>query len=370
MAPRAATEARRQIGAVRLPVRRLHLELTSRCNFACEFCPARRLTRPHGELALGTVARLLAEAGAGGLAQEAHFHVLGEPLLYPELARAIRLARESGLRPWVTTNASLLTPERLRELRGAGLEHLTVSLQTPDAATFGIRGCAELPFEAYRERLLQAVRAHLAEPSDLEVTLSVLVNPLRRFHAPGAPRHRVAQSGPELRQHLARWVEAIFAGTPHAPAIPALLARTARAGILMERRIPLAGGVAFQVRALGSWAEHFQAPVRPAFFGYCPGLTEHLGVLCNGDYVLCCADYDGQTVLANAGTTSLAAYLALPEVQAIAAGFRRFRVVHPHCRRCLGDRRRVDVLLRGVGSILYFKVYRPLMRRDGCREAG
>jgi hypothetical protein len=83
-------------------------------------------------------------------------------------------------------------------------------------------------------------------------------------------------------------------------------------------------------------------------------------VLWNGDYVICCTDYDGATALANATKVSLRTYLSLPSVQAIAEGFRRYRVVHPHCRRCLGDRHLATALCRQVGSILYFKVYRRL----------
>jgi hypothetical protein len=139
------------------------------------------------------------------------------------------------------------------------------------------------------------------------------------------------------------------------------VALTRRAGILKESRIPLTPRLDFQVRVLGGWAEHFQRPLRAARFGFCPALQEQLCVLWNGDYVLCCTDYEGHTTLASVTDTPLREYLALPARQAIAEGFGRYRVLHPHCGRCLGDRRRVDVLLRGIGSILYFKWYRPLM---------
>ncbi len=82
---------------------------------------------------LSLVERLLAQAGRDRVAREVHFHVMGEPLLYPSLTEAVRLARGSGLEAWMTTNGSLLTPDLLTDLRDAGLSHLTISLQTPDA---------------------------------------------------------------------------------------------------------------------------------------------------------------------------------------------------------------------------------------------
>lgn len=344
-----------------MPVRRLHVELTNRCNFGCEFCPEGHMQRPRGAMAATLVERILAEAGRDGLAREAHFHVMGDPLLYPDLPDAVAAARRHGVQAWATTNGSLLTPHALSGLRDAGLSHLTISLQTPDAETFALRGARQLDFEAYRDRLVGAVRAFLSEDGPMRLTVCFLVNPLRRFRAPNAPRMRVAQSGPELRAHMKRWIEWFFAeaGTE----VSDLVAKTRGVGVLRENRIPLTSRLDFQVRVLGTWAEHFDQPLAAARVGYCPGVAENLGILWNGDYVICCTDYDGATVLANAAEVSLREYLSLPAVQAIADGFRRYRVVHPHCRRCLGDRHLATALFRQVGSILYFKAYRRLIEK-------
>jgi hypothetical protein len=355
-----AAEVSRRIGAIELPVRRLHVELTNRCNFACEFCPDADMRRPRGTMAPSLVERILGEAGGDALAREAHFHVMGDPLLYPDLSDAVGAARRHGLEAWVTTNGSLLTPRAVTQLRDAGLSHLTISLQTPDAATFALRGVDQLDFEEYRRRLVEASRSFLSQDGPMRLTVCFLVNPLRRFRAPDAPTMRVAESGRELRGHMQRWIEWIFTGTARAAEIPDLLAKTRRVGVLRETYIPLTARLAFQVRVLGNWAAHFDGPLIGARVGYCPGVSENLGVLWNGDYVICCTDYDGATALANATKVSLRTYLSLPSVQAIAEGFRRYRVVHPHCRRCLGDRHLATALCRQVGSILYFKVYRRL----------
>jgi len=307
------------------------------------------------------VERILSEAGREGVARQIHFHIMGEPLLHSDLPGAVRSARRHGMEAWVTTNGSLLTPALLTELREAGLSHLTVSLQTPDAATFALRGSRHLAFEEYRDRLIATARAFLASPGTTHLTVCFLANPLRRFHAPNPPMMRVTESGKVLRAHMASWVDWIFRGTRHDADLPWLLARTRHAGILKESRIPLTTNLDFQVRILGNWADHFAGPVSQARFGYCPGLLENFGVLWNGDYVACCTDYDGQTVLANAAEVSLRDYLSLPAVQEIAAGFRGYRVVHPPCRRCLGDRHPASALCRQVGSIIYFKLYRRLV---------
>jgi hypothetical protein len=353
-----------KIGVIDLPVRRLHVELTNRCNFSCEFCPDQSMRRPRGTMPFPTVERLLTQAGQQGIVRQAHFHVMGEPLLYPGLAEAVRLARRNGMGAWVTTNGSLLTPQLLMELQDAGLSHLIVSLQTPDTPTFALRGSRHLSFEQYRERIIDAVRTFLPRTSGMHLSICFLSNPLRRFRAPGASNIRIAESGKELRAHMRHWVEWIFDKTEFERQLPDLLARVRRAGILREGRIQLTERFDFRVRALGNWAGHFEESILPARFGYCPGLSENFGVLWNGDYVICCADYDGRTVMANFPETSLWEYLSLPAVQYIAGGFRKCRVIHPHCGQCLGDRHPVSSFLRQAGSIAYFKVYRKLLNED------
>jgi len=353
-----------KIGGIDIPVRRLHVELTNRCNFSCEFCPDRSMRRPRGTMPFPMVERLLTQAGQEGIARQAHFHVMGEPLLCPGLADAVRLARRYGMGAWITTNGSLVTPQLLVELQDAGLSQLIVSLQTPDSHTFTLRGSRHLSFEQYRNRIVNAVRTFLPHASGMRLSICFLANPLSRFHAPGAFNVGVAVSGRELRAHMGRWAEWIFGQTEFEAQVPDMLARVRRAGILREGRIPMMAHLDFRVRALGNWAGHFEAPIPPARFGYCPGLSENFGILWNGDYVICCADYDGKTVMANFSETCLREYLSLPAVQEIAGGFRRYRVVHPHCGQCLGDRHPVSSFLRQAGSILYFKVYRKLRSED------
>src|SRR5512139_2133578 len=131
-------ELRFAVGAIPLPVRRLHLELTNRCNFSCEFCPDGKMSRPRGSMEFDLLERVLSDAR--GVAREIHFHVMGEPALYPRLGEAIRLAGRLGFAPSVTTNGSLLSPGAVADLAACGLRHLTVSVQTPDPDSFRSRG--------------------------------------------------------------------------------------------------------------------------------------------------------------------------------------------------------------------------------------
>jgi MoaA/NifB/PqqE/SkfB family radical SAM enzyme len=61
----------------------------------------------------------------------------GEPLLHPELEVVVRRARSRGMMASLITNGYLLSPERIRALNRAGLDHLQISIDNvePDAVS-------------------------------------------------------------------------------------------------------------------------------------------------------------------------------------------------------------------------------------------
>ncbi len=113
--------------------RHLWLEVTPRCNARCLYCynvwrapsGAYRATEPSP----GTLETIL-EAAVARLNPSALTLSGGEPLLRDDVetlaARARALA--PGLEIQLTTNGTLLTPERARSLKAAGVSHVLVPL--------------------------------------------------------------------------------------------------------------------------------------------------------------------------------------------------------------------------------------------------
>jgi MoaA/NifB/PqqE/SkfB family radical SAM enzyme len=107
-----------------------HLVPVRRCNLSCAYCneydavskpvPAERMLRR---------VDLLAELGTTIITISG-----GEPLLHPDLDEIIARVRERGAIAGLITNGYLLTPERVRRLNRAGLDHLQISIDnvTPD----------------------------------------------------------------------------------------------------------------------------------------------------------------------------------------------------------------------------------------------
>ena len=101
-----------------------HIIPIRRCNLSCTYCNEYDdFSKP---VAAGTmVERLnrLADLGTTIITFSG-----GEPLLHPELDTLIAHIRKRKIIAGLITNGYLLTPQRIRQLNGAGLDHMQISI--------------------------------------------------------------------------------------------------------------------------------------------------------------------------------------------------------------------------------------------------
>ena len=80
---------------------RIYIEITNRCNLACDFCHGTK--RPLGTMTPENFHRIAEKLQ--GQTNYLYFHVLGEPLLHPQLGELLDMAGRLGFR--VTQSMSL-----------------------------------------------------------------------------------------------------------------------------------------------------------------------------------------------------------------------------------------------------------------------
>ncbi|GAB4450934.1 MAG: GTP 3',8-cyclase MoaA [Rhodocyclaceae bacterium] len=195
-APEEAPPAGRPEDALGRPVRDLRISVTDRCNFRCTYCMPRTVFGrdypflPRADLLdfeeIARIARAFAAQGVRKVRLTG-----GEPLLRRDIERLIEmLARIGGLEIALTTNGSLLA-KKARALRQAGLDRVTVSLDSLDDVVFRAMNDADYPVERVIEGIEAAQAAGLA-PVKINAVVKRSVNrdgilPLaRRFHGSGA----------------------------------------------------------------------------------------------------------------------------------------------------------------------------------------
>ncbi|MEE9342600.1 MAG: radical SAM protein, partial [Gammaproteobacteria bacterium] len=125
------------------PIRDLRISVIDRCNFRCVYCmPKEKFGSNHRFLPnekilsydeIEKIARQFVALGVKKIRLTG-----GEPLVRPKLPELVnRLAKLPGLEDIsLTTNGSLLTRENAQQLKDAGLNRITISLDALDDATF------------------------------------------------------------------------------------------------------------------------------------------------------------------------------------------------------------------------------------------
>src|SRR5439155_14403049 len=141
----------------------LRISVTDRCNFRCVYCMPREVFDagheflPHSAiLSFEEMARL---AGIFvGLGVKKIRLTGGEPLVRKQLHRLVGMLSELPAEITLTTNGSLLA-RQARALKDAGLDRVTVSLDSLDEATFQAMNDADFPVA----KVIEGIEAAAAE---------------------------------------------------------------------------------------------------------------------------------------------------------------------------------------------------------------
>jgi GTP 3',8-cyclase len=172
------------------PIRDLRVSVTDRCNFRCVYCmPKEVFGRDHQFLEreqlltfeeIARLARIFKAIGVVKIRLTG-----GEPLVRRDLERLIEmLARIPDLDLTLTTNGSLLA-QKAKVLKEAGLQRVTVSLDSLDNAVFKSMNDVGFPVERVLEGIEAAAAAGL-KPIKVNMVVKRGVNeqsviPMARF---------------------------------------------------------------------------------------------------------------------------------------------------------------------------------------------
>lgn len=266
---------------------KVYVEITNVCNLQCSFCHGtsraqRFLTVPEFEQITEKLY---------GSTQYLYFHLMGEPLLHPELARFLEIAEERKYYVNLTTNGVLLPRVSPVLLNSPALHRVNLSLQCWEA-----------------NRMKQSLETYISACGEFAKEASkhgVLVS-LRLWNGGGAELHN---------SEILELLRISFPG----------IWKTAQKNTVLSDRVFLEFGERFDWPDAG-------APESGTTF--CRGLRDQIGVLCDGSVVPCCLDADGSLTLGNLFEQNLSDILSSPRATAIYEGFSRRNPPEELCRRC------------------------------------
>jgi radical SAM protein with 4Fe4S-binding SPASM domain len=268
------------------------IELTNRCPYTCVMCPrTTSMRRSLGSITLELFERVIEQVSGGQ--DYLALHHFGESLLHPQIDAAVRIALRHGVRSGLSCNPPTLTPGLSRRLLDAGLANLVLSLDSLDPATYrSIRGRAARLDQADRH-LRELVSRRDDGGYDTWITLQMIAMRL---------------NDAEVDRFLAYCAE-----------------------IGVDRGV---------VVRLGRWdfdddyVQTLGQHDSPGYTAPCWLPQTSVVVLWDGRVVPCCHDYDGQVVLGDLSTQTLADVWASPAAER----FRRRNEEYELCRRCAFSR--------------------------------
>ena len=265
---------------------RVYVEITNICNMHCSFCHGHN--RKPQTMNIQEFSHILDQLE--GKTQYIYYHLMGEPLIHPELPRFLELAAQRGFRSVITTNGTLLK-KRGMEVLAAGIHKISISLHS---------------FEGIDQNAHRQYLQEVAEFADTAAKAGVVV--VLRLWNRGFDGGRNNSALEFLRSQIeGQWSENTR-------------------GIRIRDKFYLEWGDRFQ------WPDK-DAPVQGDTF-FCYGMRDHFGILCDGTVVPCCLDSDGIINLGNIFTEDLSSILESHRATAIARGFDRRIATEDLCRRC------------------------------------
>jgi radical SAM protein with 4Fe4S-binding SPASM domain len=113
----------------------LDIESTSICNLDCPMCPYPEMRIKKGNMTFDLFKNIIDQCD--GKVFDVLLHMYGEPLVNKEIFKMIAYAKEKGVRiTSMSTNLTLLTRDKGKQLIDAGLDKITLSFDGTDKETF------------------------------------------------------------------------------------------------------------------------------------------------------------------------------------------------------------------------------------------
>ncbi len=270
-----------------MSLKKAYVEITNVCNLSCSFCHG---TRREKKYLSPEDFRLFARK-IRPHTEYIYLHVLGEPLLHPQLKEILGICEELKFKVTLTTNGTLLREKADILLSSPALYKVSVSL-------------------------------HSFEANERKTVLEDYMTSVCSFAAKAARKgvlcvFRLWNNGGQ--DTLNAGIHALLSDRFPGPYIEN------RSGITLAKNIYLEYGDKFD------WPDMSAAATGACF---CMGLRDQIAVLCGGTVVPCCLDAEGDIPLGNLYEQSLDEILASDRVKRIVDGFSQGRAEEELCKRC------------------------------------
>lgn len=277
---------------------KVNIEISNVCNLKCSFCP--EVVREKKMISVDLFRRVISEVAP--LTSLVTFHLMGEPLVHPQLSELVEICHESNVKIFFVSNGVLLREKEIELLLHPAFHQVSFSLHSfPD--NFGDKDMTH-----YLERIFLFTERAFVERPNLYINYRLWnLNDVRGTKT-------------DNQEILARIEERFGVVLPRTWNV------RARKSFNFKNRLSLHFDTEF------TWPD-LALPVL-GNHGRCQGLSNHFGILVDGTVVPCCLDKEGKIPLGRIQDTPIKEILDGARAQRILKGFRERRLVEDLCQRC------------------------------------
>lgn len=277
---------------------KINIEISNICNLQCSFCP--EVVRTKKTMSVELFERVIQQVAP--LTEQVCFHLMGDPLVHPNLADFVRICEKQDVKIFFVTNGVLLREKSVELLLSPAFRQVNFSLHSfhdnyPDRDP-----------TVYLSKIFDYTEKAMAERPDLYINFR-LWNLQEVRGATNRNREMLARVSERFQVDIEQKFDVRVKKSIH-----------------LKNRLYLHFDTEFIWPSL-------DLPVLGTK-GSCYGLTSHFGILVDGTVVPCCLDKEGAIPLGNIGEQDILEILDSPRSQAILDGFRKKKLVENLCQRC------------------------------------
>ncbi len=265
-----------------------YFEITNVCNLSCSFCPSNN--RPPHFVTETEFESVLFKLR--GRVEYLYFHLMGEPLIHPDINTFSLKAKDFGFKVMITSNGVLSVEKGISLIETGSVYKISLSLHSYNANKLN------MSLSEYLEGCFL-----LAEKAREHKTICV-------FRLWNGGVEGAGNFNREVLRHIKLRFGDEFS--------------TNRSGYRISDYIFL------------EWGDRFEWPgyAEEKSDIFCYALRSQIGILADGTVVPCCLDGDGSMALGNIYKDSLDAVLEGERAKELYDSFTKHKAITTECKRC------------------------------------
>jgi radical SAM protein with 4Fe4S-binding SPASM domain len=286
--------------------KRIYIEITNICNLSCEFCP--KTKRQLSFMNLASFEHILKEVQP--YSDYIYYHILGEPLLHPDLRQFLALSSTYNYKVNLTTNGTLISNQSDTLLASTALRQINFSLHSFDA------NIHKLSFKDYMDNILNFI-----DTARLNTNIIFALRLWNLLLSEHAFTPTVNTIDLERNDQVLSSIEKQFN-----------LNYSLKEKLKENNKLKLADKVYINMASRFQWPD--QSEGESDTNGFCHGLRDQIGILVDGTVVPCCLDGEGTINLGNILTTPFSEIINGDRATNIYNGFTNRKIAENLCKKC------------------------------------